>query len=114
MESKSIPELWEFIERKLQENKEPYSKLNAVYEFQITDQDSIYQLELDQGQAIIHSHSEKDPECTLKLKEKYFIQFLKGKLNSTTAFMTGRLKVDGNIGLALKLEGMLKQYDFSN
>ncbi|MFD1039889.1 SCP2 sterol-binding domain-containing protein [Virgibacillus byunsanensis] len=26
----------------------------------------------------------------------------------TTAFMTGKLKMNGNIGLALKLENMLK------
>lgn len=115
MEAKTIPELWELIDQKLFENQDPYQNLNAIYEFQITDQpESVYQLEFDQGQAIIHSNSEKEPACTLKLKEKHFTKFLTGDLNSTSAFMTGRLKVDGNIGLALKLESMLKQYDFSN
>lgn len=115
MEEKTILELWELIDQKLLENKGPYQNLNAIYEFQITDQpESVYQLEFDQGQAIIHSKSEKEPACTLKLKEKHFKKFLTGDLNSTSAFMTGRLKIDGNIGLALKLESMLKQYDFSN
>lgn len=45
-------------------------------------------------------------------ERKEFQKLLQGDLNSTTAFMTGRLKVKGNIGLALKLESILKKYNF--
>lgn len=115
MESKSIAGLWEHIEQKLQDNNEPYQDVNAIYEFQIIDHpECIYQLEFEQGQVAVYDHLEKEAVCIFKLKEKHFRQFLKGDLNSTTSFMTGKLKVDGSIGLALKLENMLKKYDFSN
>jgi len=115
MESKSLVEVWRIINNKLQEKKEPYKDMEGIYEFHMLDQpEIIYQLEFQQGDAFIRAASDKEAGCVLKMKEKYFKQFLAGKLNSTMAFMTGKLKVDGNIGLALKLESMLKQYNFSN
>ncbi|MEC5426007.1 SCP2 sterol-binding domain-containing protein [Virgibacillus sp. C22-A2] len=115
IENSTTREIWKGIERKLEANKEPYATLNAIYEFQLTDEEnSIYQLALKDGTATVHFNRQSEPDCTLKMKEKYFKKFLLGNLNSTTAFMTGKLKVDGNIGLALKLENMLKQFDFTN
>jgi putative sterol carrier protein len=32
-----------------------------------------------------------------------------GKLNSTQAFMSGRLKIHGDMGLAMKIDGALKK-----
>ncbi|SET79026.1 SCP-2 sterol transfer family protein [Oceanobacillus limi] len=113
LENGTITEIWKFVEGKLQENKAPYSNLNATYEFQIIDiQNSLYQVKFNNGDIEIKDQQIAEADCTLKMKEKYVRKFLKGELNSTTAFMTGKLKVEGNIGLALKLEGVLKQYNF--
>ncbi|SHG41023.1 SCP2 sterol-binding domain-containing protein [Ornithinibacillus halophilus] len=110
----NLKEIWELIESKLEINQEPYQELKAVYEFQLTDHEGeVYQLEFENSGVNIHTQSEKVADCTLKMKEKYFRKFLLGDLNSTTAFMTGKLKVDGNIGMALKLEGLLKKYNFT-
>jgi putative sterol carrier protein len=38
---------------------------------------------------------------------------LLGRLNATTAFMTGKLKVKGNMGKAMKLQTILGKYDVS-
>jgi len=40
-----------------------------------------------------------------------FRLFLLGKLNGTMAFMTGKLKIQGDIGKALKIESILRQYE---
>lgn len=115
IQNATIQDIWNTIGQQLEANRDPYAHLNAVYEFQLLDEGKdVYQLVLNNGTVEIHALHKKESDCTLKMKEKYFRKFLLGDLNSTTAFMTGKLKVDGNIGLALKLENMLKQYDFSN
>ncbi len=42
------------------------------------------------------------------MAENDFLEMLSGKLNSQMAFMTGKLKVAGDMGLALKLGSFLK------
>jgi len=114
MENKNVEEIWEVIDVKLKENNTVYKDVDAVYRFELTDvEDGIYQLKLAEGSAAVQKNADVKADCILKMKEKYFRRFLAGDLNSTTAFMTGKLKVEGNIGLALKLENMLKQYDFA-
>jgi putative sterol carrier protein len=46
-------------------------------------------------------------DVTLTADADVFRAILDGDLNPTTAFMTGRLSVDGSIGLAMKLGSVL-------
>lgn len=112
IESGTVQEVWKEIELKLQENRDPYAKIKATYEIHITDEAVCYQLQFENGEFSILPTTASNPDCTLKMKNAIFRKFLAGNLNSMTAFMTGKLKVDGNIGLALKLESLLKEYQF--
>ncbi|WP_188456153.1 SCP2 sterol-binding domain-containing protein [Virgibacillus oceani] len=94
IESSSVKDIWQFIEQQLQHNNEPYKDVTAVYEFRILDEDDgVYQLDFADQQASVHYTNEKEADCVLKMKEKYFKLFLLGDLNSTKAFMTGKLKI---------------------
>lgn len=42
-------------------------------------------------------------DVTLTADTDVFRAMLEGELNPTTAFMTGRLSIDGNMGLAMQL-----------
>ncbi|SDQ04326.1 SCP2 sterol-binding domain-containing protein [Virgibacillus salinus] len=115
LEKSPVKEVWDLIDQLLQANKAPYEDVNAIYQFHLIDEeDGHYQLEFKNGVAMIYYTNEKDPDCILKMKVKHFKKFLLGNLNSTTAFMTGKLKIDGNISLALKLEAILKQYQLES
>lgn len=106
-------ETWRLIETTMNENPTPIQNESVCYEFNLTgDNPSVKQLILENGKARISDDTTTKADCKLTLSSKDFMKLLVGDLNSTTAFMFGKLKVDGSIGLALKLEGLLKEYNF--
>ncbi|MDX8347735.1 SCP2 sterol-binding domain-containing protein [Cognatiyoonia sp. IB215446] len=48
-----------------------------------------------------------EADVTLTASTETFKAILDGELNPTTAFMTGKLTVDGDMGQAMKLSGVL-------
>ena len=48
-----------------------------------------------------------DADCTLTADADTFQAMMDGSLNPTAAFMTGKLSVDGDMGIAMKLGAML-------
>ena len=47
-------------------------------------------------------------DVTMTLDRDDFVKMFAGQMNPTSAFMTGRLKVKGDLGLAMKLEKIVK------
>jgi len=45
-----------------------------------------------------------DADATIRASEETFSAIASGEQNPTTAYMTGKLKVDGDMGAALKLQ----------
>src|SRR5919204_2017039 len=45
-----------------------------------------------------------DGDCTISTSAENFQRILSGDQNPTTAYMTGKLKVKGDIGAAMKLQ----------
>jgi putative sterol carrier protein len=50
---------------------------------------------------------DEEADVTLTATPETFKSLFEGNLNPTAAFMTGRLSVEGNMGLALKLSSVL-------
>ena len=111
----SLDEIWAKIGQELDAKPEPYQDEHIRYEFIIDEKGEVsrWQLLLDNGRAEIFPGITGEPACTLELSGKHFRKLLTGDLNSMAAFMTGKLKVFGNVGFALKLENLLKEYQFS-
>jgi putative sterol carrier protein len=51
--------------------------------------------------------SDDETDVTLSADADTFQEILEGELNPTAAFMGGRLSVDGDMGMAMKLGGVL-------
>ena len=50
---------------------------------------------------------DEDADVSLTASTETFKAILDGEMNPTTAFMTGKLSVDGDMGQAMKLAGVL-------
>lgn len=102
------------------ELKELAQKMNGNPEHIKDEKDRVFQVNLDEsgtlqivlkgGEVEIVDGTPHEAEVTLILSDKNFSKLLKDDLNTTVAFMTGGLKVDGKIGLALKLQEIVKKY----
>ena len=51
-------------------------------------------------------NADRDTDCTITLSVDTLGEMMSGELNPTTAFMTGRIKVSGDMGVALKLQSV--------
>lgn len=45
-----------------------------------------------------------DADCTFSASEESFAKIVAGEQNATTAYMTGKLKIKGDMGAAMKLQ----------
>ena len=95
-------------------------KMNSNREHIQNEKDRVYQLNLDKsgslqivlkdGKVEIVEGTPHEPDVILILSDQNFSKLLKDELNTTLAFMTGSLKVEGKMGLALKLQEIVKKY----
>ena len=84
------------------------------------EKDRVFQVDLEtsdthqlilEGTAVrVEEGSPQTAAVTLKLTDENFSKLLKDDLNPMVAFMTGGLKVEGSVGLALKLQEIVKKY----
>lgn len=45
-----------------------------------------------------------EADCTIAASEETLLKIARGEANPTTAYMTGKLKISGDMGAALKLQ----------
>jgi len=83
-------------------------KTQAVYSFSVTDQGTQWFLDLKTGGgACGQGQGSAPPDATFKMSAANFDKMFSGKLKPTAAFMTGKLKIEGNMGKAMKLEKLM-------
>lgn len=106
-----IQDIFQEIDEALSENPSYAQEVEAIYQFNLKDSDSgVYQLILQGEDSYTAKGEQEDPDCTLTMNTEDFKKMVEGELNGTQAFMTGRLKIKGNMGLALKLQSILSSY----
>ena len=54
--------------------------------------------------AITVTEGAGDADCTFSASEETFEKITSGEQNATTAYMTGKLKIKGDMGAAIKLQ----------
>ena len=106
MAEAAVTDFFESLQGKLAQGASKLAGMSCVYQFRVGD--ALYNVTLADGKASVSKGEAASPNCTVTMAESDFLALLSGKLNGQMAFMTGKLKVAGDFGLALKLETLLK------
>ncbi|WP_100372923.1 SCP2 sterol-binding domain-containing protein [Bacillus sp. FJAT-45037] len=102
-------ELTSFVTKMNQTPEHISEEKDRVFQFDLTESGTM-QVKFEGGQVELLEGATEDPDVTLKMNDESFIKLLEDDLNTTMAFMTGKLKVDGSMGLAMKLQQLVKTY----
>ncbi len=93
---------------RLQAKPDVVSKINAVYQFNISGPDGgTWSVDCTQPGGRIQTGSAPNAKCTVAAVDQDFLNIVNGKLNPQMAFMSGKLKIQGDMGLAMKLQQIL-------
>lgn len=88
-------------------NKDKIQGMDCIYQFDITgDGGGQWYIVIANGDATVHEGTADNPSITITMEASNFINLLQGKLNGQMAFMTGKLKIKGDMALALKLQSV--------
>lgn len=83
--------------------------MQTVYQLDITGEGGgQWYVDVNDGTCKVEQGVHPSPKVTLTLNSKDHVELFTGKLNPQMAFMTGRLKLKGDMGAALKFGQIFK------
>ena len=105
----SVKEIFEHhIPAKFQAKPDVVQKIGAIYQFNISGPGGgSWSVDCTQPGGKVAPGTSPGAKCTVVATEADFLAIVNGKLNPQMAFMSGKLKIAGDMGLALKLQQIL-------
>ncbi|XP_039339681.1 sterol carrier protein 2 isoform X5 [Mauremys reevesii] len=102
------------IEKKLEEEGEHFvKKIGGIFAFKVKDgpdgKEATWIVDVKNGKGSVDINSDKKADCTITMADSDLLALMTGKINPQTAFFQGKLKVSGNMGMAMKLQSLQLQ-----
>ena len=98
----------ERIAGQIKADPEKAKSLNAIYQFDISGPNGgTWTVSLKGDNPGVTEGPAQSPGCTITMADKDFVDLVAGKLQGQTAFMSGKLKIKGDMSLAMKLQQVI-------
>lgn len=100
------------IESNIKSDEGITKRINGIYKFHVKPEkgeDQSWIVDLRQGKGEVRQLSGKDEKAdvTFSFKESDFIDMMGGRIDGQTAFMQGKMRIKGNMAMALKLNALV-------
>lgn len=110
-EFKSTPFIRE-IEKQMSKDGATYvKKVNGIIGFRVLSEkggkEVQWVIDAKNGSGSLELNSKTKPDCTITMKDADLVDLMTGKLNPNTAFFNGKLKISGNMGVAMKIQSIM-------
>lgn len=82
-------------------------KIKGIYCFKVKNadgKDGVWVVDVKNGKGEVKFDSKDKADCTLTMKDEDLFNLMTGKMNPQNAFFQGKLKITGNMALAMKLK----------
>lgn len=102
-------EILDRLARRLQANPAKLQGVTATFQFRLTGEDGgTYHVTVAGDAVTVREGEAAAANCTVTMAAADFKAMVSGALNPAAALMGGKLRLDGDIALALKLQSLLK------
>ena len=90
-------------------NKDAAKGLNAIYQFDLSgDGGGKWHVIINNDTCQVKEGAAASPSITISMTAQDYLDMLSGKLNGQMAFMTGKLRIAGDMGLALRMQSLFQ------
>jgi len=90
-------------------NKEAAKGLNAIYQFDLSgDGGGKWHVIINNDTCQVKEGPAASPSITISMTAQDYLDMLSGKLKGQMAFMTGKLRIAGDMGLALRMQSLFQ------
>jgi putative sterol carrier protein len=91
-------------------NPDAAKGMNATIQFNLSgDNGGQWYTTIKDGKADVQKGTASSPNMTLSMSAQDYVDMIMGKLNGQMAFMSGKLKISGDMGLAMKMQSLFKR-----
>ena len=91
-------------------NADAAKGMNSVIQFNLSgDGGGNYHVVIKDGACTVSEGTHASPNMTMTMAAQDYVDMISGKLNGQMAFMSGKLKIAGDMGLAMKMQSLFKR-----